>query len=170
MLLRTSLIVAVAILGASGCATQDPKPFANAVECFYPACSIDVTVVDDGRGGKKLALTDDGNVQMGTRHKVVAIVWNMRTPGYEFRADSIEPHTRRAGPGKPATSAGVWANEIIAHGVAFDSISVTNLNNERRLLHYDVTVYPSRGTPGAPLTVGAAIMNDPCPDAGTACR
>lgn len=170
MLLRHLAIVAVTVVAAAGCTTQEPKPFANATECFFPACAIDVAVVDDGRGGKKLSLADDGNVQMGTRQKVVAIVWNLRTPGYEFRIDSLGPHTRRAAPGAPMTASGVWAQEIIPHAVWSDNISVTNMNNERRALYYDLTVYPMRGTPGTPLTATATIMNDPCPDLGTACR
>ncbi|MCC6868437.1 MAG: hypothetical protein IT522_06405 [Burkholderiales bacterium] len=170
MPLRHLAIAAVTAVAAAGCTTQGPKPFTTATECFFPACAIDVAVVDDGRGGKKLALTDDGNVQMGTRQKVVAIVWNLRTPGYEFRGDSVEPHTRRSAPGAPNTASGVWAQEIIPHAYWSDNISVTNMNNERRPLHYDLTVYPMRGTPGAPLSASATIMNDPCPNMGTACR
>lgn len=164
-----ALGVAAALLLA-GCATREPMPFKAATDCFYPSCSLDVEVVDDGKGGKQLKVTDDGNIRMGTRHKVVAIVWNLRTPGYEFRNSSVGPHTARSAVGKPITPPGVWSQEIYWHPVNFDSISVTNLNNDRRVLYYDLTVYPSRGTPGGPLTLDAAIMNDHCPDDGTRCR
>ena len=170
MTMRTLAAGAAAALLLAGCATHDPKPFANATDCFYPSCAIDVEVIDDGSGGKKLKVADDGNVRMGTRHKVVAIVWNLRTAGYEFRGGSIAPHAVRARHDAPATSGGVWSQEIIAHPYWSDSISVTNLNNERRLLHYDLTVYPSRGTPGTPLKLDAAIMNDPCPNQAPGCR
>jgi len=169
MTLRYLAAAAFAALLA-GCATYDPKPFANATDCFYPACSIDVEVVDDGKGGKMLKAAEDGNVRMGTRHKVVAIIWNLRTPGYEFRGNSVLPHTARSAPGMPITPPGVWSQEILPHSYGWDNISVTNLNNERRMLHYDLTVYPSFGTPGRPLKLDAAILNDPCPNGAPACR
>lgn len=170
MSLKHLLPGAAIALFVAGCATYDPTPFAKATDCFYPACSIDVTVVDDGKGGKVLEAAGGGNVLMGTRHRVVAIVWNLRTPGYEFRGDSVMPRTTRSAPDAPVTPAGVWSQEIIPHAYWWDNISVTNLNNGRGLLYYDLTVYPSMGTPGKPLTLGAAILNDPCPDHAPACR
>lgn len=170
MSLKHLLPGAAIALFAAGCATLDTAPIVNATDCFYPACSIDVTVVDDGKGGKMLKAAEDGNVRMGTRHRVVAIVWNLRTPGYEFRGDSVAPRTTRSAPGVPVTPPGVWSQEIIPHGYWWDNISVTNLNNERRVLYYDLTVYPSFGTPGKPLSLDGAILNDPCPNLALACR
>lgn len=167
---RKLALGALAALVVSGCATLDTAPITNATDCFYPACSIDVTVVDDGKGGKILKAAEEGNVRMGTRHRVVAIVWNLRTPGYEFRGDSVAPRTTRATPGASITPPGVWSQEIYPHAYWWDNISVTNLNNERRTLYYDLTVYPSTGTPGKPLTLDAAILNDPCPNLAPACR
>jgi hypothetical protein len=165
-----SLVVAVAAgLFASGCATYEPTPVANAKDCFYPACTLNVEVVDDGAGGKKLKVEGDGNVRMGTRHRLVAIVWNLKTPGYEFRGDSISPHTRST-PGKPASPLGVWTEQILQHKYYDESISVTNQNTERAILYYDLTVYPSTGTPGQPLTLDPAIVNDHCPMPGVWCR
>lgn len=170
MNLKTILLGVAAVAGLASCATPEPMPFASATDCFYPMCSVNVEVVDDGKGGKKLTAYGDGNVRMGTRHKLVAIVWNLKTPGYEFRGDSLQPYSRANPRGKPTTPYGVWSQEIQTHGYWSDSISVTNMNNERRLLHYDLTVYPSFGTPGGPLSLDAAIMNDPCPAPGWACR
>ncbi len=170
MNLKTILPAAAAVAFLASCATHEPMPFAAATDCFYPACAVNVEVVDDGKGGKKLKAHGDGNVRMGTRHKLVAIVWNLKTPGYEFRGDSLQPHSTASVQGKPTTSYGVWSQEIQNHGYWSDSISVTNMNNERRLLHYDLTVYPSFGTPGRPLSLDAAIMNDPCPYPGSSCR
>lgn len=170
MKLTSLALGALAALLVSGCATREPMPFASATDCFYPACSIDVEVVDDGKGGKTLKVAGDGNVRMGTRHKVVAIVWNLRTPGYEFRRDSLAPQSRSSRPGQLVTPTGVWSQEIFPHGYWYDSISVTNLNNVRGVLQYRLTVYPARGTPGTALSQQAAVMNDPCPNDATWCR
>jgi hypothetical protein len=161
MTIKTFIAGTAVALVALGCATRDPMPFPVGKDCFYPACSVDVEVVDDGGGGKKLKVEGDGNLRMGTRHRLVAVIWNLRTPGYEFRGNSIRPHTSSATPGKVATATGVWERQIINHSYWYDSFSVTNRNTERLVLYYDITVYPSRGTSGQPVILDPAIMNDP---------
>lgn len=153
-------VTAAVALATAGCTTLDPMPFATGKDCFYPACSLSVEVVDDGRGGKRLKVEADGNVRMGTRHRLTAIVWNLKTPGYEFRWDSIAPYTGRQTPGRPPTSYGTWNAQIVPHPYGTDNYSVTDINNERGILHYDITVYPDRYTPGEPITLGASIAND----------
>jgi len=160
MTTKILVIGIAATLLATGCATREPKPFAAGKDCFYPACTISVEVVDDGNGGKKLKVEDDGNIIMGTRHRLVAIVWNLRTPGYEFRGDSIRPHVGRLGENKPATNQGDWDQQIIPHANWYDSYSVTNHNSDRSTLSYDITVYPSHGTTGPPLSLNPVIAND----------
>lgn len=156
----TNFAIAVAAaLAAAACTTVNPNPAVASKECFYPACSLSVEVVDDGKGGKQLKVESDGNVRMGTRHRLVAIVWNLKTPGYEFRPDSILPHAARVA-GKPATSYGAWTAQIIPHAYWIDTYSVTNQNSEPGIIYYDITVYPDRYTPGSPVTFQAAIAND----------
>ena len=149
-----------AALAATACTTLDPMPFATGKDCFYPACSLSVEVVDDGKGGKRLKVEADGNVRMGTRHRLVAIVWNLKTPGYEFRGDSILPHAGRQS-GQSWTSYGEWTSQIMPHAYWTDTYSVTDLNSERGILTYDITVYPDKYTPGQPMTFVAAIANNP---------
>jgi hypothetical protein len=151
--------VAVAFLGA-GCTTVATSPGASGKECFYPACTINVQVVDDGKGGKRLALEADGNIRMGTRHRLVAIIWNLKTPGYEFRGDSILPQANREASDRPWTSYGSWSSQFLPHEYWTDTYSVTDINNERGIYHYEITVYPDRYTPGEPMTFQAAIAND----------
>jgi len=163
MTLRT-LSVALASLALAACATREPMPFAAATDCFFPICSIDVEVVDAPGGRKQLKLANDGNVRMGTRHRLVAIVWRLNTPGYEFRGDSIWPHTALGAAGTVGaerTSQGTWDRQIIALSNTFNTYSVTNQNRERLVLWYDITVYPARGTAGEPITAVRGIMNDP---------
>lgn len=150
---RLVIGIAAAIL-AAGCATRDTAPYAQGKDCFYPACSIAVDVVDDGKGGKKLQVEADGNVRMGTRHRLVAIVWNLRTPGYEFRGSSVRP---RVGGGNQAE----WHAQITSLGNSDDNVSVSNLNTDRVALFYDLTVYPSFGTAGQPMSTNPVIVNDP---------
>jgi hypothetical protein len=154
-MIKTALLATLAVTALASCATREPMPFASAKDCFYPACVIDVAVVEEG-GVRKLKMTDDGNVRMGTRHRLTAIVWNMQTPGYEFRGSSIQP---AGGPG----SLGVWENQIINHNWNFNSVSVTDLNTEPAVLRYSITVYPDRSLGGSPVSGTYGIMNNPGP-------
>jgi hypothetical protein len=159
--MTTKLAIALAAtLVLAGCATRDPTAFAPVKDCFYPACSIAVDIVDDGNGGKKLKMEGDGNVRMATRHRLVAIIWNLRTPGYEFRGDSVRPHTARTADNVPVTNFGEWQQQILPHPYAYDKYSVTDRNSEPATLFYALTVYPSTGTPGAPVSASPAIVND----------
>ncbi len=157
----TRLLIAIAAtLMVAGCATRETTPYAQGKDCFYPACSIDVEVVDDGKGGKRLQVEADGNVRMGTRHRLVAIVWNLRTPGYEFRGNSVRPHAGRVGENTLATNQGEWYAQIIPMATWYDNVAVTNQNSERVALSYDLTVYPSFGTAGQPMSLNPVIIND----------
>ena len=160
MTTKTLAIGIAATLLAAGCATRDPMPFATAKDCFYPACSIDVQVVDDGSGGKRLQVEAGGNVRMGTRHRLVAIIWKLRTPGYEFRGDSIGPHASQSAGNTYVTGLGEWQQQILPHAYWYDTYSVTDQNTERVTLSYNITVYPSFGTPGRPVSFNSAIAND----------
>jgi hypothetical protein len=86
------------------------------------------------------------------RDRLVAIVWKIRTPGYEFGWDSIRPRSGRLPDGSPATNLGEWEQQILPHPYAYDTYSVTDRNSERTTLYYDITVYPSFGTAGAPIS------------------
>jgi hypothetical protein len=161
MTTKTPLFATLAVLALASCATRDPMPFAEATNCFYPACVINVAVVDEG-GVRKLRMTNDGNVRMGTRHRLTAIVWNLQTPGYEFRGNSIRPAAITA-PAGGLSPAGLWGSQIIDHNWSFYSVSVTDLNTERAVMAYDITVYPDGIVRGDPVTATRGIVNDPGP-------
>jgi len=162
MTTRTLPLIIASALSLASCATSEQMPFSTATNCFYPACVIDVAVVDEG-GVRKLKLTNDGNVRMGTRHRLTAIVWNLQTPGYEFRGFGVRPHAGATAVSK-ATSVGQWDSQMISHNWWYNSVSMTNLNTEPVVLAYDITVYPDRTTGGAPLTATAGIVNVPGPN------
>ena len=163
MTTKTLLSATLGVLALASCATREisPMPFASATDCFYPACAIDVEVVQEG-GVRKLKIANDGNVRMGTRQRLTAIVWNVKTPGYEFRGDSVLPH-RSSTPGAPKTPDGLWDRQIAPHAWWWHSYSVTDFNTEPGILYYELTVYPERAADGEPITVTRAIMNDPGP-------
>jgi hypothetical protein len=161
MTTKTLLTCIAGALLLASCATRESMPFSTAKDCFYPACVIDVAVVEEG-GVRKLKLTGDGNVRMGTRHRLTAIVWNLQTPGYEFRGFGVRPHAGATAMSK-ATSVGQWDSQMINHGWWYNSVSLTNLNTEPVVLAYDITVYPDRTTGGPPVTATAGIMNAPGP-------
>jgi len=158
---KTLLTILASALLLASCATRDQMPFSNAKNCFYPACVIDVAVVEEG-GVRRLKLTDDGNVRMGTRHRLTAIIWNLQTPGYEFRGVSVRPHPGATGLSK-ATSLGQWDSQMISHNWWYNSVSLTNLNTEPVVMVYDITVYPDRTVGGQPVSATAGIMNVPGP-------
>ena len=135
--------------------------FTNASARDCPAvCWIDVRVVDDGKGGKKLEIEDDGNAKMPKKFRWVAIIWTLKTDGYEFRNDGIVPHTGRPIPGKDTTTQGTWDRQITRGSSGrWDQFYVWNLNSDRVTMYYDVKVYPYDG--GAPITLDPAIVNDP---------
>jgi hypothetical protein len=161
MTIKIPLLATLAVLALASCATREPMPFSSATDCFYPACLIDVDVVEEG-GVRKLKMTNDGNVRMGTRHRLTAIVWNVKTPGYEFRGNSIRPPVATtATPG--VASLGMWDSQMISHNWSFHSVSLTDLNTEPALMQYQITVYPDRTVGGDPVTATRGIMNSPGP-------
>ena len=160
MTIKTPLLATLGVLALASCATNEPMPFPAATNCFYPACVIDVAVVEEG-GVRKLKLANDGNVRMGTRHRLTAIVWNIQTPGYEFRGNSIQPSA--AGTASAYRNSGTWDNQIINHAWNWTTVSVTDLNTEPVVIAYEITVYPDRSIGGDPLTATRGIMNNPGP-------
>lgn len=149
----------MAALIATACATN--VKMEPGKDCAFPACYLSVRVVDDGKGGKKIDIEGGGNVRMMNRHKLVAIVWSLKGTEYEFRSNSIRPHTGRDGDGKLTTTRGEWDKQLLPALASWDSYYVTNRNTERVTLYYDMTVYPATGTPGPPITLDPAIFNDP---------
>ena len=136
-----------------------PLDHAHAKDCMA-ACWIDVRVVDDGAGGQKLDIEDNGNARMPFKFRWVSIVWTVKTPGYELRADSIQPHAGRPVPGKETTSQGLWNRQIApGNSSRWDQFYVWNLNTEAVTMYYNIKVYPIDG--GAPIVVDPAIINDP---------
>ena len=113
---RKNIVVALAVaLCGAGCATLEPMPFATAKDCFYPSCMLDVQVVDNGKGGKTLKVEGDGNVRMATRHRLVAIVWKLTTPGYELHTDSVAPQRGSVKLDRAAQPAGQWQDQMLWH-------------------------------------------------------
>lgn len=157
--MKATIVAVVAALLAAGCATRTTVQPGK--DCGFPLCTVSVRVVDDGQGGKKLDLEGDGNIRMLTRHRLTAIMWKLQTDGYEFRGNSIHPHTGQPTPGKETTAQGAWDRQLIQGSTSWDTFYVTNLNTERATLYYDITVYPSYGTAGPPIRLDPAIFNDP---------
>jgi hypothetical protein len=132
---------------------------AHARDC--PAvCWIDIRVVDDGAGGRKLDIEDNGNAKMPSKFRWVAIIWTVKTDGYELRSDSIRPHTGRPVPGKETTSRGMWDRQIVqANASRWDQFYAWNLNSDPVTMYYDVKVYPIGED--TPIVADPAIINDP---------
>ena len=156
-----TILIAVAGLAlmAGGCATR--ATIEPGKDCGFPACYVSVRVVDDGKGGKKLDVEDGGNIRMMTRHRLVALVWTLSADGYEFRYGSIRPHRHPAMPGKEPTPQGVWDSQLVGGGYSWNYYYATAMNTVDATMYYDITVYPSAGTGGPPISLDPVIVNDP---------
>lgn len=132
------------------------KPFL-AKQCAKGGCeaTVKVTVV----AGAPTVKISDPELKMKKRDRNVIIMWILDAPDdWEFRADSIVPHTGAPANGKQTTSQQQWDLQIRHVGRSTTRFIVQNANDLAGDLYYDVKVYDPAGTP---WLIDPAIMNDP---------
>jgi len=144
-----------------GCASTDSTSsgprMLRTKTCPAAMCDAIVTV-DDSSGTPVVSMYYD--VMKMKRGSNPTITWVLDAPdGYEFRQDSIAPHTGAAGGGKQTTTATQWTNQIRFLNVQTNRYRVKNANSTPGTLYYDVRVYKA-GTAQSWL-LDPAIMNDP---------
>jgi hypothetical protein len=86
------------------------------------------------------------------------ITWKLQAPGYEFRRDSIAPHTTAANTSKMTTSQSDWDAQITFLSNNADRFMVKDINRSPGKLFYNVKVYNTRT--GTAYTLDPVIFND----------
>lgn len=161
---RTWILALAVAFAATGCATTAPDDspvtrgaFQGPLRC-EGACSVQVWVTQvDGKPTVNVSAPD---VQMAQRFRRSVIAWRLvNSPDYEFRADSIRPHTGPPSNGKETTPQGRWDRQMHPLGHLPAVFAVINDNDRREIFYYDVTVY--RKDSKESYTLDPAIMNDP---------
>lgn len=139
-----------------GCATPDTRTFVPK-QCQRGGCetTVKVAVVS---GTPRLSI-DDPDMKMKKNDRNPVITWMLDAPdGFEFRGDSIRPHTAAPSSGKQTTTQAVWDSQIRHLANSTTRYIVQNRNDRSVTLYYDVMVYdPS----GVAWPLDPAIMNDP---------
>jgi hypothetical protein len=132
-----------------------PAAFAQPVPCPGASCDVVVTV-----SGTPPAVSVSANeLKMGKGNKNAEIVWKLQGADYEFRRDSIKPHTGAPVGTKATTPQAAWDAEINFQNQSATAYRVKNRNSVAGSLYYDVTVY-NKAT-GAAVRLDPAIINDP---------
>lgn len=146
----------------SACAAQAPAPGSGAMPFHPRTCAkggceatVKVTVV----AGTPTVTISDPALKMKKKDRNVIIMWILDAPDdWEFRADSIVPHTGAPSSGKDTTTQQKWDLQIRHVGRSSTRFIVQNANDLEANLYYDVKVYDPAGTS---WSIDPAIMNDP---------
>ena len=148
---RHTIALAVIVFGiaaaGSGIRVADAQP----IPC--PGASCDVVVTMEGTTPRAYDL------QMGKGNKNAEIVWKLQAPGYEFRADSIKPHTAPPSGGKQTTTQAAWDDQMRLQNYSDTTYRMKNDNTAAGTLYYDIKVYQK--STGVAYTLDPAIINDP---------
>ncbi len=145
---------AVIVLGCSIAGPGFGSASAQPIQCPGASCDVTVTVA----GNPPAPVANDIRMKKGTPNPV--ITWKLvNAPDYEFRRDSIKPHTGAPVGSKQPTTQAAWDAQIAYQNNNDKQYKVKNSNSVRTDLYYDITVYHK--TTGAAHKLDPAIFNDP---------
>jgi len=145
-----TIAIAGTLAGLSGADAQT-------VQCRGNACDVLVTMTGDPAATTVTVSANELRMEKGARNPV--ITWKLAAANYEFRQDSIRPHTGAATPAKPTTSQAAWDDQCTRLSTTATAIRIRNLNTRAGPLAYDVKVYHK--TNGLSFTLDPVIFNDP---------
>ncbi len=173
MKIRNLLCVGAAAITVFGCAAQTMAPgggprLADAV-CGEQPCQLVVKVTGHPVSNPPVRIEVSAAtlaVMKGTRQQIVWILDPTSDSGFQFRANSITPHTGAANPGtgKGITSQQAWDAEFTRDNASSTATRfvMNNRNTTQgtpRLYFYDIKVFHTR-TGDQAYTLDPAIMND----------
>ncbi len=141
--------------GIAGLAAGDAV--AQRVDCPGNSCDVIVTMTGDPAAPTVTVSAVELHMKRGARDPV--ITWKLQAGGYEFRTDSIKPHTGPPTAGKETTTQDAWSDQCTRLNTTGTAIRIRNRNTKAGPLFYDVKVYHK--TNGQSFTLDPAIVNDP---------
>jgi len=147
---KTLLYAIAAAVIIVGCATP---PETIAATCPGASCEVVVTV----SGNPPTVAVSDNELHVPRGNSPV-ITWRLNTSGYEFRSDSITPHTAAPTGSKMTTTLSEWNTQIQFLSNTAKRFMVKDKNPSPARLFYDVNVY--RSSDGTPFRLDPAIIND----------
>lgn len=143
-----------------GCAFAGPSirsASAQPVNCPGASCDVNVTVT--GNPSSPTVGVSANELKMQKQQRNVMITWKLvNAPDYEFRADSIKPHTGAPAASKQTTTQATWNAQIQFQNSNATQYKVKNANSAAGMLYYNVTVY--RKSTGAATVLDPVIIND----------
>jgi hypothetical protein len=153
----SGLRVIATVLFVFGCVAAGPgvRPVsAQAIQCPGASCDVSVTM----SGNPPFPVANDVKMKKGQANPV--ITWKLlNAPDYEFRRDSIKPHTGAPAGNKKTTTQAAWDAQITFQNSNATQFKAKNKNSVATELHYDVTVYHK--ATGTAYTLDPIIFNDP---------
>jgi len=124
-------------------------------QCPPQACDATITV--DSAGNISI---DYDVLKMAHGDRSPVITWILDAANtYEFRRDSIQPHTGAPSSGKQTTDQRTWDGQITYLTHNFKRFIVKNANDSAVTLYYDVKVYLKGSTNF--VGIDPAMANDP---------
>ena len=152
--LRTIATAGIVLaLGIAGPGLQSAS--AQRVDCPGASCDVNVTVT----GNPPIVGVSANELKMQRQQRNEMITWKLvNAPDYEFRADSIKPHTGAPAGSKQTTTQAAWNAQLQFQNSNATQYKMKNANSAAGMLFYDVTVY--RKSTGAATVLDPVIIND----------
>jgi hypothetical protein len=147
---RTLFRAIAAAVVIVGCAAP---PSSIAATCPGASCEVVVTV----SGDPPMVAVSDNELHVPRGNSPV-ITWRLNAAGYEFRGDSITPHTAAPTDSKMTTTLSQWNSQIQSLSNTANRFMVKDKNLSHARLFYNVKVY--RSSDGSPFSLDPAIIND----------
>jgi hypothetical protein len=129
-ILRALVLTAIAALVVA-CTPASVAPTAATQDCPGSSCDVVVKVTGDIAAGTA-AIVQVPDLRVARRNRNPVLRWELATPGYEFRAGSIEP--------KPGSERD-WADQCRIVAQQGDFILATNKNSRQVTMSYAIHVW-----------------------------
>jgi hypothetical protein len=157
---RKSVVRALALTGwllaacLAGPAVTDAT--AQRIACAGASCDVEVTVT--GTAASPPVVISAKDLEINPKVPNVVITWQLvGAPTFEFRADSIRPHTTGPVGPKLTTTVADWSQIVFLNNTA-TAYRVRHLNTVRKKLFYDIYVYDK--ATGKSFKLDPVIIND----------
>jgi hypothetical protein len=153
-----AIAAAAVVVGCGSPHGIKPLDGTSVMSCPGASCDVIVYVSGDLSTGTPPVVAVSAEDLHVPRGNSPTITWKLQAPGYEFRRDSITPHTTAATPSKMTTSQSDWDAQITFLNNTADRFMVKDINRSPGKLFYNVRVYNTRT--GTAYNLDPVIFND----------